>query len=103
MAPPATVAGMAPRSDPQVALGQAIRQTRLARGLSQEQVAHGADLHATWLSHVEGGSNPAFGTLKRIASSLGVKVSEIVRLAEEIEADNSPAARPRRASTRRAP
>jgi transcriptional regulator with XRE-family HTH domain len=77
---------MAPRSDPQAALGQAIRQTRLAQGLSQEQVAHGADLHPTWLSHIEGGSNPAWGTVRRIASSLGVEVSEIARLSEEIEA-----------------
>jgi transcriptional regulator with XRE-family HTH domain len=84
---------MAPRSDPQIALGQAIRQTRLARGLSQEEVAHGADLHPTWLSHIEGGSNPAFGTLKRIASALGVEVSEIARLAEQIEANGSLSAR----------
>ncbi len=85
---------MAPRSDPQLALGQAIRQTRLARGLSQEEVAHGADLHPTWISHIEGGSNPAFGTLKRIATSLGVKVSEIVCLAEEIEAGKPVVGRP---------
>jgi transcriptional regulator with XRE-family HTH domain len=77
---------MAPRSDPQVALGKAIRQTRLARGLSQEQVAHGADLHPTWISHIEGGSNPAWGTVRRIASALGVEVSEIARLAEDIDA-----------------
>jgi transcriptional regulator with XRE-family HTH domain len=95
---------MAPRSDPQLALGQAIRQIRLARGLSQEEVASGADLHATWLSHIEGGSNPAFGTLKRIASSLGVKVSEIAHLAEQIEADDPSSSRPERGgSTRRAP
>jgi transcriptional regulator with XRE-family HTH domain len=74
-----------PRSDPQVALGQAIRQTRLARGLSQEQVAHGADLHPTWISHIEGGSNPAWGTVRRIASALGVEVSELAKLAEQIE------------------
>jgi transcriptional regulator with XRE-family HTH domain len=77
---------MAPRSDPQVALGQAIRQTRLARGLSQEQVAHGADLHPTWLSHIEGGRDPAWGTVRRIAAALGVEVSELASLAEEIEA-----------------
>lgn len=86
---------MAPRTDPQIALGQAIRQTRTARGLSQEEVAHGADLHPTWLSHIEGGSNPAFGTLKRIASALGVEVSEIARLAEQIEANGSLAVRPK--------
>lgn len=78
---------MAPRSDPQVALGQAIRQLRMARGLSQEAVAHGADLHPTWLSHIEGGSNPAWGTVRRIAASLAVEVSELAALAEEIDAD----------------
>jgi transcriptional regulator with XRE-family HTH domain len=86
---------MAPRSDPQIALGQAIRQTRLARGLSQEEVAHGADIHPTWISHIEGGSNPAWGTVRRIASSLGVEVSEIARLGEEIEANGSSVARPK--------
>ncbi len=94
---------MAPRSDPQVALGQAIRQTRTTRGLSQEEVAHGADLHPTWLSHIEGGSNPAFGTLKRIASALGVEVSEVARLAEKIEAEGSPATRSKQSPGRRTP
>jgi transcriptional regulator with XRE-family HTH domain len=78
---------MAPRSEPQVALGQAIRRTRLARGLSQEQVADGADLHPTWISHIERGSNPAWGTVRRIAASLGIGVSELARLAEELDGD----------------
>lgn len=82
---PGRVLGMAPRNDPQVALGQAIRQTRLARDLSQEQVANGADLHPTWVSHIEGGSNPAWGTVRRIASALGVEISELASLAEQIE------------------
>jgi len=75
---------MAPRAAPQVALGQAIRQTRTARGLSQEEVAHGADLHPTWLSHIEAGRNPSWGTVRRIAAALGVEVSDLARLAEEI-------------------
>lgn len=75
---------MAPRSDPQVALGEAIRQTRTARGFSQEEVAHGADLHPTWLSHIEAGRNPSWGTVRRIAAALGVEVSDLARLAEEI-------------------
>jgi transcriptional regulator with XRE-family HTH domain len=77
---------MAPRTEPQIALGQAIRQTRTARGLSQEEVAHAADLHPTWISHIEGGKNPAWGTIRRIASALGVEVSELALLAEKIEA-----------------
>jgi transcriptional regulator with XRE-family HTH domain len=76
---------MAPRSEPQIALGQAIRQTRTARGLSQEEVAHGADLHPTWLSHIEAGRNPAWGTVRRIAAALGTEVSELAKLAEEID------------------
>jgi transcriptional regulator with XRE-family HTH domain len=86
---------MAPRSDPQIALGKAIRQTRLALGLSQEQVAHGADLHPTWISHIEGGSNPAWGTVRRIASALGVEVSELALLAEKIAAGDSSTGRPK--------
>jgi transcriptional regulator with XRE-family HTH domain len=76
---------MAPRSDPQVALGQAIRQTRIARGLSQEETAHNAGLHPTWLSHIEAGRNPAWGTVRRIAAALGTEVSELASLAETIE------------------
>ena len=79
---------MAPRSDPQTALGQAIRQIRTAHGLSQEAVAHAAGLHATWLSHIEAGRNPAWGTVRRITAALGVEVSEVARVAEEIEAQN---------------
>ncbi|MFI4977371.1 MAG: helix-turn-helix domain-containing protein [Solirubrobacterales bacterium] len=75
---------MAPRSEPQVALGQAIRETRTARGLSQEEVAHSADLHPTWLSHIEAGRNPSWGTVRRIAGALGIEVSDLARLAEEI-------------------
>lgn len=84
---------MAPKPEPQQALGQAIRQTRLARGLSQEELGQRADLHATWISHIENGRNPAWGTIRRIASALGTDVSELARLAEEIEAKRS---KPRR-------
>ncbi|MFI4990132.1 MAG: helix-turn-helix domain-containing protein [Solirubrobacterales bacterium] len=77
---------MAPRTEPQTALGQAIRQIRTDRGLSQEEVANAADLHPTWLSHIEGGRNPAWGTIRRIAAALDIEVSELALLAEKIEA-----------------
>lgn len=47
-------------------------------------LAHGADLHPTWLSHIEAGRNPSWGTVRRIAAALGVEVSDLARLAEEI-------------------
>jgi transcriptional regulator with XRE-family HTH domain len=71
-----------------MALGWRVRRwdpTRLARGLSQEQVAHSADLHPTWLSHIETGRNPSWGTVRRIAAALDVEVSELASLAEKIE------------------
>lgn len=80
---------MAPRSDPQVALGHAIRQTRVAKGLSQEQLAHDADVHPTWISHIEGGTNPAWGTVRRIASALSVELSDLAKLAERIERESA--------------
>jgi transcriptional regulator with XRE-family HTH domain len=76
---------MAPRAAPQIALGRAIRQARLDKGLSQEQVAHGAGLHPTWLSHIKAGRNPAWGTVRRIAGALGLEVSDLARMAELID------------------
>ncbi|MGP0100094.1 MAG: helix-turn-helix domain-containing protein [Solirubrobacteraceae bacterium] len=76
---------MAPRAEPQVSLGQAIREARVARGLSQEEVAHKADLHPTWLSHIEAGRNPAWGTVRRIAAALGIEVSELASIAERLD------------------
>ena len=78
------VASMAPRSEPQLALGHAIRETRTAHGLSREEVAHRADLHPSWLSHIEAGRNPAWGTVRRIAAALCVELSELASLAEKI-------------------
>jgi transcriptional regulator with XRE-family HTH domain len=74
---------MARTSEPQPELGSAIRQIREREELSQEEVAHRAKLHATWLSHIEAGRvNPAWGTVRRIAGGLGVPLVEIVARAE---------------------
>lgn len=79
---------MAPRKEPQPALGQAIRRLRTARNLSQEELGHLAEIHPTWISHIESGrTNPAWGTVRRIATVLKVRLSEVVLLAESL-ADN---------------
>jgi transcriptional regulator with XRE-family HTH domain len=84
---------MAPRSEPQPALGQAIRRLRKERRLSQEELGHRAEIHPTWISHIESGrTNPAWGTVRRIATVLEVRLSEIVLLAESLsEEDDAPA------------
>lgn len=77
---------MAPRSEPQPALGRAIRELREERGISQEELAHRADTHPTWISHLESGrNNPSWGTVRRICAGLDVPLSTLVALAEKYE------------------
>lgn len=77
---------MAPRTEPQEALGKAIRQLRKERGLSQEELGYRAEIHPTWISHIESGrNNPAWGSVRRIAAALGLEVSELAARAEELE------------------
>jgi transcriptional regulator with XRE-family HTH domain len=79
---------MAPRTEPQPGLGRAIKQRREALGLSQEELGHRAEIHPTWISHLESGrNNPAWGSVRRIAAALDLTVSELAALAEELETD----------------
>jgi transcriptional regulator with XRE-family HTH domain len=79
---------MAPRTEPQPGLGQAIRQLRTERGLSQEELGLRAEIHPTWVSHLESGrNNPAWGSVRRLAGALDVKLSELAALAEDLEED----------------
>jgi transcriptional regulator with XRE-family HTH domain len=76
---------MAPRKEPQPALGQAIRRLRRERDLSQEELGHLAEIHPTWISHIESGrTNPAWGTVRRIAAVFEVPLSQVVLLAESL-------------------
>jgi transcriptional regulator with XRE-family HTH domain len=76
---------MAPRTEPQPGLGKAIRQVRLERGLSQEEVGRRAEIHPTWISHIESGrNNPAWGSVRRIAAALEISLSELAGLSEEL-------------------
>ena len=79
---------MAPRTEPQPGLGRAIRQLRTERGLSQEEIGLRAEIHPTWISHLESGrNNPAWGSVRRIAAALGVRLSDLAALAEELEGE----------------
>jgi transcriptional regulator with XRE-family HTH domain len=81
---------MAPRTEPQPALGAAIRKRREELGLSQEELGHVAGIHPTWISHIESGrNNPAWGSVRRIATALDLNVSELAARAEALEGGNS--------------
>lgn len=74
------------REDPQIGLGKAIRTFRNEAQLSQEVLGERAEIHATWISHIESGRiNPTWGNVRRIAYGLGVELEDLARLAEELE------------------
>ena len=77
---------MAPSQRPQRALGQAIRQLREKRGLTQEAVAHEAGVTASTYGLIERGqSNPTWATVEDIASALSVSVVDLARRAEKLK------------------
>ncbi|MBP0016782.1 MAG: helix-turn-helix transcriptional regulator [Cyanobacteria bacterium SBLK] len=60
-------------------LGQRIRNLRLAKGLSQEDLAELASLHRTYIGGIERGErNVAFLNLIRLAKALEVSLSELM-------------------------
>ena len=74
------------RDDPQIGLGKAIRKLRQDGGLSQETLGHRAEIHPTWISHIESGRiNPTWGNVRRIAVGLKVPLEQLAALAEEFE------------------
>lgn len=77
---------MGRQPDPQPALGEAIRQLRNKRSLSQEDLAHAAGVTTGTISAIErGNSNPTWGTVKRIAKALDVSVPELAKVADKLE------------------
>ena len=57
-------------------VGLNLRRLREAKGLTQEELAHQADVHQTYLTGVEGSKrNPSIAVLHRIATALGSDIS----------------------------
>ena len=76
------------RDDPQIGLGKAIRALRQEGQLSQETLGHRAEIHPTWISHIESGRiNPTWGNVRRIARGLELPLERLAALAEEFERD----------------
>jgi transcriptional regulator with XRE-family HTH domain len=83
---------MGRRHEPQPALGRVVKQLRDERGLKQYELARAADVDPSVISHLElGHSNPAWGTIKRVATGLGVAVSDLAIRAEAIEREQEAA------------
>jgi transcriptional regulator with XRE-family HTH domain len=74
-----------PRSTEHAALGEAIREARAERGLSQEALADAAGIHVTHLGGVERGvRNPNYTTVVRLARALKLAPGELVTRADAL-------------------
>lgn len=71
---------------PQPALGEAVRQLREKRGMTQETVAREAGITTATLSLIERGqANPTWDTVKKIAHGLDVSMGELGKLVDELD------------------
>ena len=78
-------APVTPRSPEHVALGRAIRELRLAVGISQEGLADRSSLHRTYIGGIERGErNLSYANLLRVAAALQVRPSELLARAEAL-------------------
>ena len=65
-------------------LAKILKRERLARGLSQEALAHHAGLHRTYVGLVERGlRKPTIEVGHALAQALGTNLSELIREAEK--------------------
>lgn len=66
-----------------VALGAAIRRSRLAQGISQEELAHRSAIDRSYMSSIErGGQNPGVMSIVRIARAMDLTMTELMAEAE---------------------
>ena len=66
--------------DWRVIIGKNVRKFRLARGLTQEQLAFEAGIDLTYVGGIERGNrNPSLMVMARIADSLNVRMVELLK------------------------
>jgi transcriptional regulator with XRE-family HTH domain len=68
----------------QAVLGDAVRETRARRSLSQERLGFHARLHRNYVGAIERGEiNPTFRILRKLAHGLDIPLSELIALFEQ--------------------
>ncbi|MFL5329993.1 MAG: helix-turn-helix domain-containing protein [Gemmataceae bacterium] len=60
--------------------GDCVREWREKRGLTQEELAHRASMHRTYLSDIERGSrNVSLINIEKLAVAFAISISELFR------------------------
>lgn len=76
---------MAKRMNEQQLFGQAVRQRRIALGISQEELAARAKVHRTYIGSVERGErNISLLNIHALAKALGATAGVLLREAESL-------------------
>jgi transcriptional regulator with XRE-family HTH domain len=64
--------------------GETLRDLRMEKGLSQEQLAHQSELTRNYVSDLERGrKSPSLRTIARIAKTLGIPPHALLKQAED--------------------
>ena len=65
-------------------LGMAIKMRRASLGISQEELAHRAGLHRTYVSDLERGArNPSIESIEKLANALQISVAKLFEAAND--------------------
>ena len=64
-----------------IKFGERVREVRIEKGLSQEQLAHIADVHRTYIGMIERAEkNITLINIEKIANALEVKISDLLTI-----------------------
>jgi transcriptional regulator with XRE-family HTH domain len=63
-----------------IKFGERLRELRTQKGLSQEQLAHDANVHRTYIGMIERAEkNITLGNIEKIAKALNVNITELLK------------------------
>ncbi len=72
-------------------IGRAVRQLRIDRGLTQEQLSQRTGLREATVCRLERGASANVRTLERIAVALGITLAQLMNLSEDLHAQRQSA------------
>jgi len=74
---------MQPRSAVARQFGKAVKELRLKKGMTQQQLADACGLDISYVGQIERGQrNPTLGVMQGLASVLRVRMSDLLRAAK---------------------
>ncbi len=68
------------KSEVLIKFGDRVREVRIQKGLSQEQLAHLADVHRTYIGMIERAEkNITLINIEKIANALEISINELLK------------------------